>query len=112
YGSGGDQAASVFRLGHDKTAIGADFHNGEAHVFVAWHLFPVGEVAAGTLGATFDNVAGQAALGQFVIVVPAPAELMNQRSQHHGTVHHPASEDDVGARLQCRHDARSTQIGV
>ena len=55
---------------------------------------------------------GQAALGQFVVVVPAPAEFMHQRRQHQRTVCDTAGDNDVGTLFQGRHQAGRTQIGV
>ncbi|MNQ75651.1 hypothetical protein D3C85_904550 [compost metagenome] len=107
-----DQAAGTFRLGHAETAIGLDFDDGEADVLVIRHRFPVGEVATGALGATLDQVAGEGGLGQLVVVAPGPTELVDQGGADHRTVHHPASDDDIGALFQRGHYARRAQVGV
>ena len=108
-----DEAAGVFRLGDEKAAVAAHFGNREAHVGVAAsYRFPVGEVAAGGLGTALEQMPGQAALGQLVVVLPAPAELVHQRCQYQGTVCHPAGNNYVRALFQSRNQTWRSQIGI
>ena len=63
---------------------------------------PVGVQAAGRLAAAFDDVAGEAAGGQPVVVVGPPAELVHQHAERDRAVDAAAGDDDVGARVQRR----------
>ena len=112
HAQGRDQTSGAFGLGDDELAVGADLDHGEADVLVVRHLLPIGEVAAGALCATLDDVPGQCGLGQVVVVVPRPAELMHQRCADHRAVHHPAGDDDVCAQAQGFDNAGSAEVGV
>ena len=59
YGGGVDQATGVVRLGNDEVTVRKTLGNGKAHVVEVRNIAPVGEVAAGALGAAFDHMAGQ-----------------------------------------------------
>ena len=107
-----DQAAGAFGFADDELAVGADFNDGKADVFVVGHIAPVGEVAAGALGAAFDDVAGQCRLGEFVVVVPRPAEFVHQRGTDHGAVDHAPGNHDVRAQAQGFDYARRAEVGV
>ena len=65
-----DQPAAAFDLVDGELAVGADFDDREADVFVVGHVTPVGEVTAGALGAAFDDMPGQGGLGQVIVVLP------------------------------------------
>ena len=76
------------------------------------HIAPIGEIAAGALGAALNHMAGQGALGQFVIVVLGPAEFVHQRPQYHGGISNTAGEYDVGTGIQGRLDRQGAQVGI
>ncbi len=77
YSAIADLTAGLFGLGDNEIAIGLDFHNGKAHIGVTvGDVLPVGKVTASSLGAAFHQMASQAALGEFVIIIPAPAEFV------------------------------------
>ena len=52
----GGKPATALGNADDKTAVGADLGNGVADVRVIRNRMPIGIVAAGTLGATFNDV--------------------------------------------------------
>ena len=81
-------------------------------MLVVRHLLPVGEIAAGALRAAFDDVPGEGGLGQSVVVVPGPAELVHQGGADHRAVDHPAGDHDVRAQAQGLDDARRAEVGV
>ncbi len=93
-----DQPTGAFGFADDELAVGADFDDGKTDVFVVGHGAPVGEVAARALGAAFDDVPGQCRLGELVVVMPRPAELMHQRGADHRTVDHAPGDHDVRPR--------------
>ena len=64
-----DETARSFRLGDDEAAVGLALDDREPHVLVARHRRPVGEVAAGALRAALDDVAGERALREPIVVV-------------------------------------------
>ena len=84
HGGRGDQPAGARRLGDDERSVGVTLDHGIADVGPVGHVLPVGEQAAGGLGAAFDDVAGQGAGGEAVIVGVGPAELVHQRPQRQG----------------------------
>ena len=108
----GDQPARAFGFADDELAVGADFDDGKTDVLVVGHVAPIGEVAAGTLCAAFDDVAGQGRLGQFVVVMPRPAELMHQRGADHGAVDHAPGDHDVRPQAQGFDNARCAKVSV
>ena len=107
-----DQSAGALDLADGELAVGTDLHNRETDVFVVRHLPPIGEVAAGALRAAFDDMPGQCRLGQAVVVLPGPVELMHQRRADHRAVHHTAGYHDIGTQLQRLHDAGRAEVGV
>src|SRR3546814_7729050 len=63
-------ATGACRLGDDKAAIGFNLDDRKTHVGIAVaDRLPVREVAAGALRAAFDDVTGQRAGGELVVVV-------------------------------------------
>ena len=81
-------------------------------MFVVRHVLPVSEVAASALRATLDDVAGEGGVGQFVMILPGPAELMDQRCTDHCAVDHSAGDDDISAQSQRFDNARCTEIRI
>ncbi|MNL23555.1 hypothetical protein D3C87_1449490 [compost metagenome] len=81
-------------------------------MFVVGHIAPIGEVATGALRAAFDDVPGQRSLGQFVVVVPRPVELMHQRGADHRAVDHAPGDHNVRPQTQGFDDARRAEVGV
>ena len=62
-------------LGDHEVAIGGDFRHGIARLWKTLdHLFPIREVAARRLRAALQNVPGEAALRQPLVIVGGPAE--------------------------------------
>ncbi|CRQ82760.1 hypothetical protein PAERUG_E16_London_17_VIM_2_04_14_02801 [Pseudomonas aeruginosa] len=107
-----DQATGAGRLGHHEAPVGLDLDDGETDVLVVRHLLPVGEIAACALRAAFDDVPGEGGLGQSVVVVPGPAELVHQGGADHRAVDHPAGDHDIRAQAQGLDDARRAEVGV
>ena len=108
----GHQAAGAGRFGDHERAVLVALGDREAHVVKVRHLAPVGEVAAGALGAAFDHMAGQGALGELVVVVVGPFEFVHQRAQHQGRIGDAAGQHQVGAGVQRRLDRQGAQVGV
>src|SRR3546814_12044997 len=73
---------------------------------------PVREVAAGALRAAFDDVTGQRAGGELVVVVLAPAEFVHQRTEHHSRIDTAASDDHIGASRQRLPDRDRAEVRV
>ena len=64
-----DETARAVGLRHDEAAVGLALDDREPHVLIARHRLPVGEVAAGALRAALDDVAGERALREPIVVV-------------------------------------------
>ena len=107
-----DQAARAFDFIDGELAVGADLDDGKTDVRVVRHLAPIGEIAAGALGAAFDDVPGQGGLGEAVVVVPRPVEFMHQRCADHCAVDHATGDDDIRAQCQRLGNARRTEVGI
>ena len=106
------QAAGAGRLGAGKAAVGAAFDDGVTDVGPARHRVPVGMQAASGLATAFDDVAGQAARRQGVVIRRGPAKLVHQHAQRHCRVHAATGDDHLGTGIQRGLDWQSTQIGV
>ena len=76
------------------------------------HALPVGVQPARGLAAAFDDVSGQAALRQSVVVVRVPAEFVHQRAQRDGAVHASAGDHDLRARGQGLADGQRAEVRV
>ena len=107
-----DAAAGAFGLGQREAAVGMALDDGVADVGPVRNLLPVGVQPTGRLAAAFDDVPGQAAAGQFVVLVGGPAELVHQGPQCDGAVDAAAGDHDVGPGLECAHDGQRTEIGI
>ena len=82
-----DPAAGSRVLGDDKGPVGLGFDDGVADVGEIGEVLPVDlAVAAGGLGAAFNNVAGDGTGGEFVPIGFGPMELVNQRAEGEGGV--------------------------
>ena len=68
--------------------------------------------SAGGLRAAFDDVAGEAAGGQQIVVGRRPAELVDQRAERHRAVDAAAGNDDVGARVERLRDGEGAEVGI
>ena len=112
HGADIDQASGVVGFGADEAAVTGDLSNGVTHVHHAGHLVPVGEVAAGGLGAAFQDVAGQRSHGQLVHVVAAPAKGVYAGTQCDCAVYTAACDHNVGAQLKRPGDREGAQVGV
>ncbi len=109
-----DPATGAGWLADGATAVGAQVGNGIAEVGEAGHVLEagVGEIAAGDLGAAFQQVAGHGGAGQPVPVVQCPAEVGQGRPQGERGVGHAAGDHDVGAGAQGLGDGGRTDVGV
>mmetsp|Transcript_41752 Transcript_41752/g.129981 ORF Transcript_41752/g.129981 Transcript_41752/m.129981 type:complete len:619 (-) Transcript_41752:55-1911(-) len=101
----------VRRLCEREGAVGVGLHNGISHV-VPFLVLVVREEAAGALGGALDEVTGAGAHAELVVLVRLPPELVHEDAQRQRTVHHSASDDDVGAVRQGRRDGHRSKIGV
>src|ERR1700679_1286778 len=80
----GDGAAGAFDLGDDEAAILADFADRKAEPGEIFHVLEVriGEVAAGDLAGTFQQMTGNDALAEQIPVIHYPAkEIYEQREK-------------------------------
>ena len=66
-------------LGQDEGSVGLELQDGESDVDVARHFLPVGEVSSRRLGSALDEMGGDDSLGEPIVVVGLPAELVDQR---------------------------------
>jgi hypothetical protein len=92
--------------------VGAALGDREAEIVRVGQVEPVGEGAAGDLGAAFQEVPDQGPGRKLVVVLAAPSELVNQRTQRQGAVHHAASQHDVSPTPQRLGDREGAKIGV
>ena len=106
------QAAGVRMLRDDKAAVRTGFDEWETHVPEAFHLMPVGEIAACALRAAFDDVSGDDAGRHPVPVGRRPSELEHHWCESHGRVGDTAGDDDVGAGPQRRDDRSRPDVCV
>src|SRR3546814_7222819 len=91
-------ATGACRLGDDKAAIGFNLDDRKTHVGIdVADRLPVREVAAGALRAAFDDVTGQRAGGELVVVVLAPAEFVHQRTEHHSRIETAARDEQASS---------------
>ena len=68
--------------------------------------------AAGHLGTAFDQVAGHAAAGQAMPIVPLPAELVDRRAERQRRVGHATGDHQPGAAGQGFDNRPSPQVGI
>lgn len=100
-------------LGEHELAVGTDLDDRETHVVeITLHLTPIGEIATGTLTAAFNQVPGQAACGEAVVVVPGPAEFMHQRREGDRAVDTATGDHDIGARSECFDNGGRAEISI
>ena len=102
-------------LGDDRGAVGGDLGDGEPGVVAAVDPRNLGEereVAAGGLGAAFDDVARGDGTGECVVVRAGPAEVGGGRADDHRGVGDAAGDDDIGPGVQAFDDAPGTEVGV
>ena len=113
-GHGGTQhaPARALGLGEDEAAVGMALQHGVADVGPIRDVLPVGVQAARGLAAALDEMPGQAARGQQVVVLRRPAELVHQRPERHRAVHAPAGDDDVSPFGQRTRHGQRAQVGV
>mmetsp|Transcript_55497 Transcript_55497/g.180002 ORF Transcript_55497/g.180002 Transcript_55497/m.180002 type:complete len:292 (-) Transcript_55497:17-892(-) len=104
-------AISVWRLRYRKAAIGRHLCDGVAHV-VPLLCLVVSEQATSALSRAFQQVACTSAHTQLVILVILPAELVHEDTQHQGTIHAAAGDDDVAALGERRGDGFGTEVHV
>ncbi len=64
------------------------------------HLLPVGEIATRCLGTAFEDMAGETATGEPVMIFATPAEFVNTGPERYGAVHATAGNDDIGPATQ------------
>jgi len=76
------------------------------------HVLPVGEQPARGLAAAFDDVAGQAATRQRVVIGGRPAKGIHQHAQRHRRIDAAAGDDDLRTRVQRGLDRQRAQVGV
>ena len=113
-GHGGAQnlAAGARGFMQFKAAIGKAIDDRVADIWPIGNVLPIGVQAPRGLAAAFNDVPGQTAAGEQVVILWAPIKFVHQRPQRHGTVH-PASGDHnvcpFGQRTGHRHCA---QIGI
>ncbi len=89
-----------------------DLRDGKPGVGQIGDLGEEGEIAAGGLGAAFDDVPGGNCSGDGVVIFPVPTEVRRGWSDDHRCVGDAPGDDDVGAGVQTVDDAPGAQIGV
>ncbi len=94
-----DLAARTRDLGDDEIAVFAHLADRKAKPRETLHVLDagIGEIAAGDLAGTFEEMADHGALAEQVPVLHRPAEFMNQRPEKQRRVGRPACDDDIGA---------------
>ena len=91
-------AAGAGVLGDDEGAVGLGFDDRIADVRHVGNVLPIHlAVAAGTLRAAFDDVAGDGAGGELVLVVGLPAEAVDHGRQRERGIGGAAGDHHVGA---------------
>ena len=106
------QAAGAGRLGHHERAISMTFNDGIAVVGPIGHALPIGKQTASGLRAAFDDVAGQRALGQPVVVIEAPIELMHQGAERHRAIDAAPGDDHIRAALESGRNRNRAEVSV
>lgn len=109
-----DDAAGAVVFGDDAGAVLVEFGEGEAGAVQAGGgvVGEEGVVAAGGLGAAFEDVSGDDGSGEAVVVVGCPAEVGDGGSGDEGGVGDASGDDDVGAFAEAGGDADAAEVGV
>ena len=107
-----NNAPRTLRLGANKAANSIDFGNGITNSFKARYRFPIGKITASGLRATFNNMPGQRAHGQFVEVITTPTKGMNTGAQSNRAVDTAACHHNIGALLKRFSHRKRAQISV
>ena len=95
-----------------KAAIGKTIDDRVAHVGPIWNVLPIGVQAACGLTPAFNDVPGQTAACEQVVILWAPTELVHQRPQRHGAVHAASGDHDVCPFSQSTGHRHCAQIGI
>jgi hypothetical protein len=101
-GGAGHQTARALWLGNDEGAIGGAFDNRIANMGPVRHALPIGKEPARGLRPALDDVTGQGAARQLIIVAGLPAKFVHQGGEHEGGIDHPARDDHIGPSPQGR----------
>jgi hypothetical protein len=101
-------------LGDQAVAVGADGGDGVAQARQAGHVLQpgVGVIAAGDLGAAFEQVAGHRGARQALPVVGRPAEMRQRGADGQRRVGHAAGHHDLRAGAQRVGNGLRAQVGV
>ncbi len=105
-------AARAGGLADDEAAVGFAFDDRVADSGPVGHRLPVGVQPAGGLAAALDDVAGEAAAREPVVVVAGPAELVHQHAQRHRRVDAAPGDHHLRARVERGTDRRCAEIRV
>ncbi len=73
---------------------------------------PIGEQPAGGLTAALDDVSGETALRETIVVVERPAERVQQRAERDRAVDAPPGDHHLRARVECSGDRRRAEVCV
>ncbi len=106
-------AAGACMLGDGEGAIGLGFDDGVADVRHVGNVLPIHlAVAAGTLRAAFDDVAGDRARREFVVIVGLPAEAVDHGRERERGIGGAAGDHDVRAGSQRFGQREGADVGV
>jgi hypothetical protein len=95
---GVDAPAGAGMFGHGERSVRLGFHDGVADVGQVRDVLPVHlTVAAGALRAALDDVSGDDARGELVIVLRPPAEAVDHGREHQSGVGAAARDHHVRA---------------
>src|SRR5258707_6600191 len=112
YGIQRHAAAGRWVLGYDEAAIRFRLHDRVSDVGHVWNRLPVDlAVAAGTLRAALDDVAGDCAGRELVVFFRGPAEAMDHRRQRERGVGGPAGDHYVVAGGHRLGERESADVG-
>ena len=107
-----DEAAGSGVFGDHERAVGLDLGDRKAGAFEAGNSLEEGIVAAGGVGATFENMARCHRRREPVPIVFPPAEMPGSGPENEGGVGHAGADHQVGTELQGPGDSPATEVGV
>ena len=106
------QAARALVFGHREGAVFARFDHRITDIPQIGHFPPAGEIAAGALGTTFEDMTGDGAGGEFVPVVFAPTEFGDQRGEGQRGIGDASTKHDLGTLAQGFGDRLRAEVDV
>ena len=105
-------AARAGGLADDEAAVGLAVDDRVPDSRPVGHGIPVGVQPAGGLAAALDDVAGETAAREPVVVVVGPAELVHQHAQRHRRVDAAPGDHHLRARVERGADRRRAEIRI